>query len=126
MGSRFREQLTHWTDPAVFSQPDQWKGFLSAMVTAHEADLLYMRSFLGGDHQEQVQLRRADATFFQPDRCRHQFLREVQYGLVRASTTHLGAFAKASGCRFKGWRNSHASGLVDKPSFDRVRWVESK
>ena len=25
-----------------------------------------------------------------------------------------------------GWRNSHASGLVDKPSFVRVRWVESK
>ena len=46
MGSRFREQLTHWTDPAVFSQPDQWTGFLSAMVTAHEADLLYMRNFL--------------------------------------------------------------------------------
>ena len=22
MGSRFREQLTHWTDPAVFSQLD--------------------------------------------------------------------------------------------------------
>ena len=46
MGSRFREQLTHWTDPAVFTQPDQWKGFLSAMVTAHEADLLNMRNFL--------------------------------------------------------------------------------
>ena len=46
MGSRFREQLTHSTDPAVFAQPDQWKGFLSAMVTAHEADLLYMRNFL--------------------------------------------------------------------------------
>ena len=46
MGSRFREQLTHWTDPPVFTQPDQWKGFLSAMVTAHEADLLYMRNFL--------------------------------------------------------------------------------
>ena len=30
MGSRFCEQLTHWTDPAVFTQPDQWKGFLSA------------------------------------------------------------------------------------------------
>ena len=41
MGSCFREQLTHWTDPAVFTQPDQWKGLLSAMVTAHEADLLY-------------------------------------------------------------------------------------
>ena len=40
MGSRFREQLTHWTDAAVFTEPDQWKGFLSAMVTAHEADLL--------------------------------------------------------------------------------------
>ena len=40
MGSRFREQLTHWTDPAVFIQPDEWKGFLSAMVTAHEADIL--------------------------------------------------------------------------------------
>ena len=46
MGSRFREQLTHWTDPAVFTQPDQWKGFLPAVVTAHEADLLYMRNFL--------------------------------------------------------------------------------
>ena len=46
MGSRFREQLTHWTDPAVFTQPDQWKGFLSAMVAAHEADILYMRNFL--------------------------------------------------------------------------------
>ena len=46
MGSRFREQLTHWTDPAVFTQPDEWKGFLSAMVTAHEADLLHMRNFL--------------------------------------------------------------------------------
>ena len=46
MGSRFREQLPHWTDPAVFTQPEQWKGFLSAMVTAHEADILYMRNFL--------------------------------------------------------------------------------
>ena len=25
---------------------DQWQGFLSAVVTAHEADLLYMRNFL--------------------------------------------------------------------------------
>ena len=46
MGSSFREQLTHWTDAAVFSQPDQWRGFLSAMMTAHEADLLYVRNFL--------------------------------------------------------------------------------
>ena len=46
MGSRFREQLTHWTDPAENSQLDQWTGFLSAMVTAHEADLLYMRNLL--------------------------------------------------------------------------------
>ena len=46
MGSKFREQLTHWTDPAVFTQPDQWKGFLSAMVTAHKADILHMRNFL--------------------------------------------------------------------------------
>ena len=36
----------HWTDPAVFTQPDQWIGFLSAMVTAHEADLLYISNFL--------------------------------------------------------------------------------
>ena len=43
MGSRFREQLTHWTDPASFTQPDQWKGFLSAM---DEAEKLYMRNFL--------------------------------------------------------------------------------
>ena len=47
MGSRFREQLAHWTDLAVFTQLEQWKGFLSAMVTAHEADILYMRNFLG-------------------------------------------------------------------------------
>ena len=46
VGSRFRQQLIHWTDPAVSTQPDQWKGFLSAMVTAHEADLLYMKNFL--------------------------------------------------------------------------------
>ena len=46
MGSRFREQSTQWTDPTVFTQPDQWKGFLSANVTAPEADLLYMRNFL--------------------------------------------------------------------------------
>ena len=46
MGSRFREQLTHWTDAAVFTQRDQWKGYLSAMVTAHEAGLLYTRNFL--------------------------------------------------------------------------------
>ena len=46
MGSRFRDQLTHWTDAAVFTQPDQKKGFLSPMVTAHEADLFYMRNFL--------------------------------------------------------------------------------
>ena len=53
MGSRFREQLTHWTDPAVFTQPDQWKGFLSAMVTVHEADILTVHEKLyGGDDQK--------------------------------------------------------------------------
>ena len=41
MGSRVREQLTHW---AVFTQSVQWKGFLSAMVTVHEADLLCKRN----------------------------------------------------------------------------------
>ena len=46
MGSRFREQLTHWTDRAVFTQPAWRKGFPSAMVTAHEADILYIRNFL--------------------------------------------------------------------------------
>ena len=46
MRSRFREQLIHWTELAVFTQPDQWKGFLSAMVTAHEPDILYMSNFL--------------------------------------------------------------------------------
>ena len=46
----------------------------------------------------------AKCTFFQPDRCRHQFLREWQHGPVRASTQHLGAVAKASGCRFSSWR----------------------
>ena len=54
--------------------------------------------------------------FFQPDRCRHQFFREAQYGLVRASTNHLGAVAKASGCVDSGagetvvpvdWLTSH-------------------
>ena len=57
MGSRFREQLTHWTDAAVFTQPDQWKGFLSAMGTAHEADLLYMRNFLERTDAERPQAR---------------------------------------------------------------------
>ena len=33
---------------------------------------------------------------------------------------------KASSCRFRSWRNRHARGLVDEPSFDRVRWVKSK
>ena len=72
MGFRLREQLTHWTDPAVFTRSDQWKGFLSAMVTVHEADLLYMRNFLGGDHQEQVQSRRTDAERPQARRFREQ------------------------------------------------------
>ena len=34
--------------------------------------------------------------------------------------------AKASGCRFMTLRSRHASGLVDKPSFDRVRRFKSK
>ena len=42
MGSRFLEQLIHRTDPAGSTQLDQWKGFLSAMVTSHEAGKLYM------------------------------------------------------------------------------------
>ena len=46
MGSRFREQLPHCTDLAVFTQLDQWKGYLSAVVTAHEDDIFYMRNFL--------------------------------------------------------------------------------
>ena len=46
MGSRFREQLTHWTDPSVFTQLEQWKSLLSATVTAHETDLLGIRNFL--------------------------------------------------------------------------------
>ena len=54
------------------------------------------------------------------------FFEKGKYGPVRASTKHLGAVAKASGCRFRNWRNSHASGLVGKSSFDRVRWVKSK
>ena len=37
--------MTHWTNSAVFTQLEQCKGFLSAAVTAHEADLLYMRNF---------------------------------------------------------------------------------
>ena len=42
--------------------------------------------------------------------------------LCELQQKHLGTVATASGCRFRSWRNSHASGLVDKPSFDRVRW----
>ena len=45
LGSRLQEQLTHWTDPSVFTQPDQRKGFPLAKVNAHEADLLSMRNF---------------------------------------------------------------------------------
>ena len=44
-GPDLREPLTNWTDPSVFSQPDQWKGSLLAMVNAHEADLLSMQNF---------------------------------------------------------------------------------
>ena len=36
------------------------------------------------------------------------------------------AVARATGCRFSSWRNSHASGVVDEPSFHRVRRVKSK
>ena len=72
MGSRFREQLTHWTDPAVFTQPDQWKGFPSATVTVHEAGLLYMTNFLEEINQEQVQSRRTDAERSQARHFREQ------------------------------------------------------
>ena len=67
MGSRFREQLTHWTDPTVFSQPDQWKGFLSAMVTAHEADLLYRRNFLEEITKNKYNQGGLTLTDFKPD-----------------------------------------------------------
>ena len=50
-----------------------------------------------------AKLSRMRGTLFQPDRCRHQFLREGEYGLVGASTKHLGAVAEASGCRFRSW-----------------------
>ena len=73
MGSRFREQLTHWTDAAVFTQLDQWKGFLSAMVTAHEADLLYMRNFLEEITKNKYnQSRRTDAERSQTRHFREQ------------------------------------------------------
>ena len=38
----------------------------------------------------------------------------------------MGTVAKATGCRFRSWRNRHASGLVDKLTFDRVRRFKSK
>ena len=79
MGSRFREQLTHWTDPAVFTQPEQWKGFLSAMVTAHEAVFVVHVKRLGIDHQEQVQSRRTGAERSQTRHFREQ--REKQAAL---------------------------------------------
>ena len=47
MGSRFREQLTHWTDPAVFSLTNG-KASYRLWWAAHEAYLLYMRNFLEG------------------------------------------------------------------------------
>ena len=72
-----------------------------------------------------LSIKKPSVRFSTFDRYRHQCLREGEYGLVRASTKHLGAVAKASGCRFRSWRNRHASGLVDKPSFDRVRWFKS-
>ena len=52
--------MPHWTDLAVFTQPGQWEGFLSATVTAHEADIVHEK-LVGRDHQEQVQSRRTDA-----------------------------------------------------------------
>ena len=79
---------------------------------------------LSGSERE-ISHQECQVYVFQPDRCR-QLLQVGEYGLVRASTKHLGAVAKACGCRFRSWRNSHDSGLVDKPSFDRVRWVKSK
>ena len=98
---------------------------------ALEDDVSYKCSCCEADGMQRKRTRslpimKPSARFSQPDRCRHQFLREGQHGLVLASTKHLGAVAKASGCRFRSWRNSHASGLVDKPSFDSVQWVKSK
>ena len=40
---------------------------------------------------------------FQLEGCRYQFLREREYGLVRAPVEHLGTFAKTFGCRFGSW-----------------------
>ena len=67
MGSRSREQLTRWTDAAVFTQPDQWKGFLSAMVTAHEADMSCMRNFLEEITTNQYNPRRLTLKDRKPD-----------------------------------------------------------
>ena len=55
---------------------------------------------LSGNERE-VSSPRRQVYVFQLDRCRHQFLREEEYRLVRASTEHLGAVAKASGYRFR-------------------------
>ena len=41
-------------------------------------------------------IKKPSVRFSQPDRCRHQFLREGEYGLVRASTKRLGTVATAS------------------------------
>ena len=81
---------------------------------------------LSGSESEISPHQEAKYTCRQLDRCRHQLLQEGEYGLVRASTKHLGTVAKTSGCRFRSWRNHHASGLVDKRSFDRVRRFKSK
>ena len=58
---RFRNMkarpLTHWTDLCVSSQLDQWKEFVSTVVTAHEADLLCMKNFFQEISKKQVQPR---------------------------------------------------------------------
>ena len=54
------------------------------------------------------------------------FFEKGNTDLCELQQKHLGAVAKASGCRFRSWRNRHASGLVDEPSFDGVRWFMSK
>ena len=98
-----------------------WDQNSSPWKTMSVTDAIVVRLMALSGSESEISPPRSQVHVFQLDRCRHQFLRGGEYGLVRASTKHLGAVAKALGCRFRSWRSRHASGLVDKPSFDRVR-----
>ena len=135
--NRMRGQTSTKTNMKFFVGPeeedrdnDTTPECLGSKQFALEDDVSYKCSCCEADGTQwkrtpNLPAKKPSVRFFQLDRCRHQLFREWKYGPVRASTKHLGAVAKASGCRLRSWRNCHASGLVDKPSFDGVRWLKS-